>query len=200
MKLFDYDGPLMSVIRKLWSIVLTDILFLICSVPVITAGLSFTALYDTVGKHLRDNRGYAVQTFFGSIKENWRKALPVSAAAAAVFVIFEADIYVLKLFLANGRTIGNLYVLFRAFEVLLLIYCVFVFAQIARYENSLKQILKNALILSVRHPGASLTVCLITAFCAVVIFVMPVSVLFMPVVSTWLMTPSLDKVFSRYQS
>ena len=34
MKLFDYDGPLITLIRKLWSILIAGILFLICLIPV----------------------------------------------------------------------------------------------------------------------------------------------------------------------
>ena len=199
MKLFDYDGPLMTVLRKLLSVLLAGVLFLLCCIPVFTAGASFAALYDVTERSLKDSRGYVVNGFFDSLKENWRQTLPAGAVFALVFFVFEWDVYLLKLFLENGRAIGNFYVIIRVLEVLVLLYAVWVFSQISRFRNTLKQILKNALLLSIRHLGASFCVLLLLVFGAVVMWIVPVSALFMPVVVTWLMTAVLDPVFEKYK-
>ena len=198
MKIFDFDGPLMTVIRKLWAVVLSGVLFLLCSVPVVTAGMSFAALYDTARRNLSDNRGYVFSCFFESIKKNWRQTLPAGAVMAGIFIFLEFDVRIMKAFLENGRAIGNMYVLFRVFQVLLAVYAVWVLTQITCFENSLKQILKNAVYLAVRHLGVSVGIFLLLVFCGVVIYVMPVSVIFMPVVVTWLMTSLIGKVYKEY--
>ena len=94
--------------------------------------------------------------------------------------------------------IGNMYVLIRIFQVLLIVYGIWVFAQIAVYENSLKQILKNAVILMVRHLLVSFGLLALAVFAAVVIWIMPFLAAVMPVVSTWLMTALLENVFKKY--
>ena len=198
MKLFDYDGPLITLIRKLWSILIAGILFLICLIPVFTAGASFTALYDVTERNLKNSRGYVFGGFLESLKENWRQTLPVGAVVAGVFILFEADVYILKSLLANGNPAGNLYVLIRVFQVLLILYSVWVYAQISRFRNALKQILKNALLLAVRHLGTTAGVFLLLAFGGIVIYILPISALVMPVLVTWFITALMERVFSLY--
>lgn len=198
MKLFDYDGPLMTLIRKLWGILIAGVLFLLFCLPVITAGVSFTALYIVVEKNLKNNRGYVISGFWNAVKKNWRQALLAGTVLGIVLLVFEADVRILYVFLENGHLIGNLYVLIRIFQILLIDYGIWVFAQIAVYENSLPQILKNALILMLRHLLVSFAMLLLLAFAGVVIWILPVSILFMPVVSVWLMTALLEKVFHYY--
>ncbi len=199
MQLFNYDGPLMTVIRKLLSILTAGILFLVVSIPLITAGCAFTALYDTAERNLKHDRGYVAREFLASLKSNWRQALPAGAVMAVVMAVFEADIFLMKAFLENGNAIGNMFVLFRVLEALLLVYGVWVFAQISCFDNGMKQILKNALLLMVRHLPASLMILLLLAFAGAVIYVMPLSALFMPVVAVWLMTAVLEPIFKAYQ-
>jgi len=198
MKLFDYDGPLMSLIRKLWSILAAGVLFLIFCIPVFTAGASFTALYDVTERNLKNDRGYVARGFFESIRRNWRQTLPAGAVIAAVLFLFETDARLMRAFLENGRAIGNMYILFRVFQILLLLYSVWVFAQIACFENGLKQILKNALVLSIRHLGTSVIMALLITAGAVVIWIMPVSVLIVPVLVAWFLTALLGPVFRKY--
>ena len=198
MKLFNYDGPFMTLLRKLWGILGAGILFLLLCIPVVTAGLSFTALYTVTEKNLKNNRGYIASGFADAVRKNWRQALITGAALTAVLLVFEVDVYILQIFLGNGHMIGNMYVLIRVFQVLLIVYGIWVFAQIAVYENTLKQILKNGVILMLRHLLVSVALLLLTVFGAVVIWIMPVSVLFMPVVVTWLMTALLGTVFEKY--
>ena len=121
MKLFDYDGPLMSLIRKLWSILAAGVLFLIFCVPVFTAGASFTALYDVTERNLKNDRGYVARGFLESLRRNLRQTLPAGAVIAAVMILFEMDVRLMKAFLENGHAIGNMYILFRVFQILLLL-------------------------------------------------------------------------------
>ena len=110
--------------------------------------------------------------FFGRGEKNWRQALAAGTVLAAVLL----------------------------FQILLIVYGIWVFAQIAVYENTLRQILKNGVILMLRHLLVSFAIFLLLVFAAVVIWILPFSILFMPVVSTWLMTALLEKVFEKYGS
>ena len=75
MKLFEFDGPFMTLLRKLWGILAVGLLFLLFCVPVVTAGLSFTAMYTVVEKNLKNNRGYVASGFLDAVKKNWRKPI-----------------------------------------------------------------------------------------------------------------------------
>ncbi len=54
MKKLSIDNPFFGFMDRLGDIVILNILFLICSVPIITMGASVSAMYQA----LRDGRGY----------------------------------------------------------------------------------------------------------------------------------------------
>ncbi len=52
---FDIDNPFFAFMGTLADIVIVNILFLICSVPVITAGASISAMYETM-RRMREEK------------------------------------------------------------------------------------------------------------------------------------------------
>ena len=71
------------------------------------------------------------------------------------------------------------------------------------YAQSLGALIADGIMfiimwLLIRHVPGILV--LLIVFAAVVIWILPFSILFMPVVSTWLMTAILEKVFEKYGS
>ena len=43
--LFNYDNPVWRFIGKFWDVLIVNILWIICSIPVVTIGASTTARY-----------------------------------------------------------------------------------------------------------------------------------------------------------
>ena len=73
MKFFDYDGPIMSFLSKVFDLVILNVLTLIFSVPLITIGASMTAAYYTALKVHR-HEGNVWKCFWKSFKENLRQS------------------------------------------------------------------------------------------------------------------------------
>lgn len=65
--LFDYDGPLMDVLRKLSDIVIYNVLFVLTSIPIITMGASLTALCEGM-----QNLAEGKESDFGPWKDYWK--------------------------------------------------------------------------------------------------------------------------------
>ena len=55
--LFNYDGPLVSFLNRLADLVILNIVFLICCIPVFTIGASLTALSSMTMKMARKEEG-----------------------------------------------------------------------------------------------------------------------------------------------
>ena len=53
-KLFDLDSPFMNVINKLSDIIIINLVYIFCCLPVFTIGAATTALYYTVYKIIED--------------------------------------------------------------------------------------------------------------------------------------------------
>ncbi|MCF0134245.1 MAG: hypothetical protein HUJ72_10290 [Blautia sp.] len=116
-----------------------------------------------------------------------------------VELILLFDTWIMKGLLAQGMVYGNAYVFFIVLMILVLVYAIWCFASAARFENSVINLLKNSLVLMIRHPGTSIRITFYFAFCCLVIWLIPVLLLIMPVLTVWLASASIEKVFEKYR-
>lgn len=147
--LFDADGTLMSVLGKIADLVLLNVLFLICSIPVFTIGASTTALYYVTFKTLKNEEGYIAKEFFRSFKENFKQSTIVWMLFLVLYVILGLDLFVLFRMDSSFATTGIALVMIPGFLVLFA--GLYVFPLLSRFENTIKATIKNALLLSIAN-------------------------------------------------
>ena len=94
--LFNYDSPFMTGLAKFYRLILLDALWIVFSIPVITAGASLTAAYYTIQTNLKNNRSYVWSCFWDSFRENFAPATKLWLIFLAVLAVFLADIGVLR--------------------------------------------------------------------------------------------------------
>ena len=75
--LFDIENPVMRYIIKIFDCMCLSILWMVCCLPVVTAGAATAALYATVYRYLRKEEGHLLGTYFGAFRENWKRSTPV---------------------------------------------------------------------------------------------------------------------------
>ena len=114
--------------------------------------------------------------------------------------MFVCDVWILKEVVAEGATFGNTYVFFYVLGIFLFLFAVWVLGSIARFTNSLKNIMKNASILMIRHIGTSILILLIAAASLVCMMLLPITMIVMPAVMVWLMTEVMERVFKKYMT
>lgn len=57
------DNRIIRILTTLCDFLILNILWLVCSVPVITAGASTTALYSVMFKIIKKEEGYIIKAF-----------------------------------------------------------------------------------------------------------------------------------------
>ena len=67
----------MQVLSALIDLIWAGLLWLVCSLPLFTIGASSTALYYTVVKSIRHERGRVTSCFFRSFRSNFRQATAI---------------------------------------------------------------------------------------------------------------------------
>ena len=72
------DGRYARVMNWLWNVLVLSILWLVCSLPVLTLGASSTAAYYAASKVIRHKTGRIHQEFFSSFHRNLRQSLPLT--------------------------------------------------------------------------------------------------------------------------
>lgn len=151
--LFNYDNPVWRFIGKLGDLILLNILWFICSIPLFTIGASTTAVYYVTMKLVRDEDDATIRSFFRSFKENFKQATGIWLILLAVGAILAFDFW----FFINGMMgIGGnikiaLVAVFGGFLLIYLFILTYVFPLQARFYNPVKRTLFNAFFMSIRH-------------------------------------------------
>ncbi len=91
-----YDNKFFTALGKLVDCVWLSLLWLICSIPVITMGAASTALYYAVHKSIRGNRGYTTRNYFSAFKDNFKQSTLVHLVWLVVMVVLVGDIYIAR--------------------------------------------------------------------------------------------------------
>lgn len=139
------DNPIIQGIGKIVDFVILNLLWLICSLPVITIGASTTALYTVMLKLVKNEEGYIAKGFLKAFKNNFRQSTLMWLLFMLLGFILILDFSSLKLM--PGNIAGILQIFFLIMGGLLAGMAVYAFALQARFENTIKNTLKNALIL-----------------------------------------------------
>ena len=151
--LFNYDNPVWRFIGKLGDLILLNLLWTVCSIPVITLGASTPAVYYVTLKMVRDENDSTVRSFFHSFKDNFKQATAIWAIFLAVGLILAFDIW----FFVTGQApvpgiAGNLMTAISGgMAILYLFTYIYVFPIQARFYNPVKYTIRNAFIMSIRH-------------------------------------------------
>lgn len=146
-KIFDLDSPIMRFLSKMADLMILNFVALICCIPIVTIGASMTALHYVLLKMVRNEEGYIIKSFFKSFKQNFKQATIIWLAILVFIIIFVIDLFV---FNYSGITFP------KVFRVILLVLVFFasmmicyVFPLLSRFENTILQTVKNALLMSI---------------------------------------------------
>ena len=139
------ENPIVQGIGKIADFVILNLLWLLCSLPIITIGASTTALYSVMLKLVKNEEGYVVRGFLKAFRENFKQSTLIWLIFLLLWLILIVDFSSLKFMPENIG--GILQILFLVISGLLVGMSVYAFSLQARFENTIKNTLKNALIL-----------------------------------------------------
>lgn len=150
--LFNYDNPVWRFIGKFGDLILLNILWIICCIPVFTVGASTTALYYVTLKLVRNDDGYTIRSFFKSFRENFKQATIIWLIMLFTGIILAIDIYFFARMIKEPTMVHKVFqVLTSGLFLLWLFVFTYVFPLQSRFYNTVKKTLFNAFFMSVRH-------------------------------------------------
>ena len=199
-QVFGENSPLVIAVLKLTDIVFLTLMWLICSIPLITIGISTTTFYEIAYKDLWHSRGRVMRDFVHALKRNAKQSFGFGALMAVFFAILIYDIAQLRMALAAEVSWGKLWWIPAVLLVLAIVYFLWVCANIARFDAPLKQILKNAAALAVTHFPVSIGAAVITAAAVVLIWLIPAALFIVPSFAMLLICMLTNAVFRLYMS
>ncbi len=149
-RLFNPDNFILQFITKIVYSAYLNILWFICCIPVFTIGASTTALFYVTLKISKNEEGNITKAFFHSFRENFKQGTIIWLILLVLGILLGIDGYVFyhMRFENVFWTIGT-----ALFFVALIIYAIilmYIFPLLSRFDNTIKAMFKNALIIGIR--------------------------------------------------
>ena len=146
--LFSPDSKFMTAMSRVADLAILNLLFLITSIPIVTIGASVTAMYTICFRFGTDREQGLFRSYFRAFGDNFKQATQIwlillICGAACCF-----DVY---LFLSLPSMLRYLAVVFCIALVLVVLVFSYAFPLLSQFENKNKNILTNALFLSLGH-------------------------------------------------
>lgn len=132
---FDYDGKVNEFLKKVMYVVSANLLFILCSIPIVTIGAANSAMHTVLFRFQQGDEPDILKTYFRSFKENFKDAtiswMLMLATAGTLIVNYR---FIRELHAAGT---GIFQVAFNLVLFLWLVFWVYLFPAICYYKNTL---------------------------------------------------------------
>ncbi len=196
--LFNYNNKVFTTMAKITDSILLGLLWLLCSIPIITIGASSAAFYYAYTKCIRQDRGYIGEAFFHGFKTSFKYATVSWLVQIIVGAIVLIDCVLLTTMGGFSPISGVLLAIVIIVLVVSVLLALLLFPYIARYENTLKESIKNCVLILFSN---FLWAVLLLILLCVTVFVaacFPVLVIILPSVYMFFANKILEHVFQKY--
>lgn len=178
MQKLKIDNAFFRFMGQLGDVILLNLIWLLCCLPVVTIGASNTAVFYVARKIAAGEDYWVFRDFFRSFRQNLKQGTVAWLILLPLGVLMLADLLIG--FQTPGAA-GNIYRgIGIAFCLLWLVVEGYVFPLLARYDYNLRQLFTNALFLSVTNIPATLTSVLLAIW-------LPLLMVFSPDVAVYLL-------------
>lgn len=158
--MFKLDSPLMNFLGKVCDLLILNILALICSIPVITAGASITAVYYICYKLIKNEEGYIVRGFFKAFKDNFKQSTLIWLLQLLIMFVLVMDF---RIIVASGLNFPKpLVIAVIACSMIFYLGMLFALPLQARFENKVKNTIKNSFLMFFSHLPTTIIMVLIS--------------------------------------
>ena len=195
---FNYENDIMSALTRFVDAIVLGILWFVCSIPIVTVGASSTAFYYAFNKAVQQKRGYAWQEFYYGFKTNFKQSTKVWLLLLGIGLMSVVDCFILgQLSEQIPMTTAWIGILI-ALMALVMMWGLFFFPYLARFEDETKVALKNVAIITVAHFlwGILLLALFVIAIFASLWF--PLVGIFAPTIYMVFANLVLERIFKKY--
>lgn len=151
--LFNLDNPLMQLLSRVGDLIVLNVLTLLCSLPILTAGAAQAALHRVCQDMAFDTDSGVIGPYFRAFRVNFRQATILWLGELVLAAILVWDVLLITAYLGGSAW---MYILMGILALLAALICAYLMPLIARYDNTLRQHLNNAVVLALMKLPTSL--------------------------------------------
>ena len=144
--MFNYENPVWQFMGRIADLMILNAMALIFSIPIITIGASWTALYYCTVKIVRKEDTYVWKEFWNSFKSNFKQATIIWL----ILIPFLAILFVDVLMWYNDPTLLPKLLKVTTVIVICIVLAItiYVFPILSHFDNTTRNTIKNAFLVS----------------------------------------------------
>lgn len=195
MRIFSSDSGFSRFMNILFDILYVGILWLACSLPLITAGAATTAAYYAMSKCVRHKTGYIGREFFHSFKANFRQIVTLTLLLWFVVGILAIDLYYVwthESQLNNALFVVLLFILFVVMGI-----AIYAGPILSRFHKKNMDLIRTALYVLFRYLPLTIAIQIVSVAALVGIYLMPWAVLFIPGGYLYALSFPMERILGR---
>ena len=146
--LFNYENPFIQFLVRVGDLMILNVLFILCSAPVVTLGASLTALHRVTQNMLFEQEEPLLKAFFRAFRQNFKQSTLAWLVELVVIVSLVCDVLLVMAYF-NGGLAKAMYILVAVLAILVVGVFSYLMPLIARYENGMRQQVNNAVVLAI---------------------------------------------------
>lgn len=196
--IFNYENGFMSTISSIADSLILGVLWVFCSLPIFTIGASSAAFYYAYNKCVRQKTDYVLRTFFAGFKSNFKQATQIWLIVLAISLVLAADWYLLRLIENAASLVPVIRTLLIAAMAAVIIWALYLFPYLSRFENTNRNILKNCALIAVANILQSILLLIVFAITAIAFLSLPMLNLLIPALYMFCANRIQEKVFKKY--
>ena len=161
MKKNIYENPVIEFLDLVGKLIILNFCWMLCCIPVVTIGAATSAMYSVMFKVVDDKERGTFLPYFKAFKDNFLQSTALWFIISIAGLIFGFDLY----YAVNDRYLINKAFLFISIVGLMVLLNILtlIFSLQARYQNTVKNHLKNSLIIAYSSPLKIIMVWLVWA-------------------------------------
>lgn len=187
---------------KVADCMILSVLWIVFSLPIVTAGAATAALYYCVVKVIRKEEGAVLKDFWRGFRTNLKQGTVVTLLTLAISLLVVAAGSVVYAATQSKEVLDNVYFVYLILLAFGVAWLHYIFSYIARFQAPLKTILKNSLVICLVNLPSSLSMMILfVVVITALILTMPASamtLLFLPAVYTLVTSFLLEKIYKKY--
>ncbi len=169
--MFKLDSPLMNFLGRVCDIMILNVLVIVFSLPIFTAGAAITAAYSVSYKMVKNEESYIIKGFWKAFKENFKQSTVIWLIFLAVFMVLFFDYRIMFYSEVELNKLVQYGVI--AVTAIIAMGFSFVFPIQARFSNTVKNTIKNAFLIAISHLPSAILFVVSYAVPVVIFYFMP---------------------------
>ena len=194
----DINNPIMRFLTAVFDLIVLSVLWVVFSLPIVTMGAASAALYHAVYHHVRKGEDYLWNSFWSALKENFKRSTLAWLVALAVLGLLVVDAIVLRGRYLSGAPFGWLYYIILGLLALALTWTIYLAAYAARFNGTVREVLRFSFLLFRIHPLKMLAVLVLVLGGITFALALPAMVILIPAGVYFGATFPIESVFYQH--